>query len=216
MSDLKYIAFLAVLWLIFKFGPAHLVNRITMLFLGKKGLEDVGKKALDAQPDRITLAPGKTPAKAEAQNAVSSLERRGFERAGSFEVREMKGVMLHMLVKPVESAVAVVYEHVQAGVWSDLSTRYADGSSYTITSSRIGGGLDDRPGHTMVRSPGQPPAMLAVRLMKERPAGQMKQISAAEFARVFEEAYAESTAWRKGKGLSADEVRRAGGERISA
>ncbi|MGH7462066.1 MAG: hypothetical protein ACREMA_13730, partial [Longimicrobiales bacterium] len=192
------------------------VNRITMLLLGTKGLLDVGRKALDQQPDRITLVPGKAPIKPEARSALSALERRGFERAGSFEVREMKGVLLHLLVKTMESAVAVVYEHTKAGVWADLSTRYADGSSYTITSSRIGGGLDDRPGHKMVRSPGQPPAMLAVRLMKDRPSGQMQQISAAEFARVFEQAYAESTAWRKGKGLTAEEVRRAGSERISA
>ena len=216
VEDLKYIAFLAVIWLFFKFGPVTLINRVVMFFLGKKGLEDVGRKALAAQPDRITLVNGPGPSKPEAVSAVSILERRGFERAGSFLVPEMKGVNLHLLTKPEESVVAVVYEHPQAGVWADVATRYMDGGSFTVTSAKAGAGLDQQPGHITVRAPGQPPAMLAVRLMKDRPAGHMRQITAAELPRVFEQAYADSMAWRKNKGLSAEEVRRSGSERISA
>jgi hypothetical protein len=147
--------------------------------------------------------------------AVSSLERRGFEHAGSFDVREMKGVKLHLLVKPAESAVAVVYEHPKAGVWADLSSRYADGTSFTITSARAGHGLEKQPGHVSIAAPGQPAAMLALRLVRERPAGAMRQIAATEFAGVFKQAYA--SRWRGGrKGLSAEEVRRSGLERVSA
>ena len=215
MSDLKYIAFLAVIWLILKFGPFQLVRRITMAFLGKSGLEDVGRKALAEQPNSITLHRVNGPVKAEALTSVSSLERRGFERAGSYDVREMKGVTLHLLVKPVESAVAVVYEHVKVGVWADVSTRYADGTSFTITSAPAGQGLDKQPGHVSVSAPRQPAPMLAVRLLRERPAGAMRQITALEFPGVFCQAYADSMAWRKNKGLSADEVRRSGLEKIA-
>jgi hypothetical protein len=216
LSDLKYIAFLAILYLFFKFGPTQIINRVIMFFLGKSGLEEVGRKALAQQPDRITLMPGPGPNKPEAVNAVSSLERRGFERAGSFVIPEMKGINLHLLVKPAESVVAVVYEHAQAGVWADVSTRYVDGTSFTITSSRMGNALEQRPGHPMVKAPNQPPAMLAMRLMTERPAGTFKSVSGAEFARVFEQAYEESTAWRKNKGLTAEEVKGSGVERMSA
>ncbi|HSL71232.1 MAG TPA: hypothetical protein VK864_13380 [Longimicrobiales bacterium] len=216
MSDLKYIAFLAVLYLLFKFGPTQVINRILMAFLGKSGLEEVGRKALAAQPDRITLQPGPGPAKPEASNAVTALERRGFERAGSYVVREMKGVNVHLLVKPAEGAVAVVYEHVKAGVWADLASRYVDGTSFTITSAPAGNGLDQMPGHVSVAAPRQSPVVLAARLVTERPAGALRQIRAAEFARVFEQAYEESMAWRKGKGVSAAEVKRAGVERVSA
>ena len=216
MSDLKYIAFLAVLWLIFKFGPFQLVRRLTMLLLGKSGLEDVGRQALNQQPDRITLQRVAGPVKPEASSSVSLLERRGFERAGSFDVNEMKGVKLHLLVKPAESTVAVVYEHVKAGVWADVSTRYEDGTSFTVTSAPAGHGLDKQPGHVSVAAPRQPAPMLAVRLLRERPAGAMRQISALEFPGVFCQAYADSMAWRKNKGLSAEEVRRSGLERISA
>ena len=216
IDDLKYIAVLAVIWLILKLGPAQLINRVIMLFLGKSGLEDVGRKVLGEQPDRITLQSIAGPVKPEASTAVSSLERRGFERAGSFDVREMQGVKLHLLVKPTECAVAVVYEHPKAGVWADLSTRYKDGTSFTMTSARAGHGLDKQPGQVSVAAPGQPAAMLELRLMGDRPPGDKRQITAAEFPGVFQQAYADSMAWRKGKGVSAGEVRRSGLERISA
>lgn len=128
----------------------------------------------------------------------------------------MKGVNLHLLVKAEDCMVAVVYEHAQAGVWADVASRYEDGSSFTVTSARAGAGPDEMPGHRSVRAPGQPPAALALRLMKERPAGQLQRIPAAEAARAFEQAYEESMAWRKGRGLSAAEVKRSGTERISA
>ncbi len=216
MSDLKYIAFLAILWLFFKVGPSMMVRRVVMMLLGKSGLEDVGRKALAEQPDTITLHRVQGPVKAEALTSVSSLERRGYERAGSYDVREMKGIKLHLLVKPAESAVAVVYEHPKAGVWADLSTRYTDGTSFTITSARAGHGLDKQPGHVSVPAANQPAAMLALRLLKERPAGAMRQISAGEFPGVFQQAYADSMAWRKNKGITAEEVKRTGVERISA
>ncbi|MGH7471206.1 MAG: hypothetical protein ACRENP_24925 [Longimicrobiales bacterium] len=216
MGDLKYIAFLAALYLFFKFGPARLINRVIMFFLGKSGLEDVGRKALAQQPDRISLVPGPSPIRPEAMNAVSSLERRGFERAGSFVIPEMKGVNLHLMVKTADRVVAVVYEHVQAGVWADVSCRYEDGTSFTISSARAGNALEQRPGHPMVKAPGQPPAMLAMRVTTERPAGALKAVAASDFARLFEQVYEESTAWRKNKGLSAEEVKGSGLERISA
>jgi len=216
MSDLKYIAFLAVLWLFFKFGPAQLIRRVTMALLGKKGLEEVGRKALAQQPDRITLGAAQPPTKPQVLVAVSSLERRGFQRAGSFQVREMKGLMLHLLLKTEDSALAVVYDHPKAGVWADLFSRYADGTSFTVTNAPAGNALDQRPGHPSVKAPGQPPAMLAMRLTRERPAGELRAVTAAEFPRVFEQAYEESMAWRKGKGLSAAEVRGSGLERVSA
>ena len=216
MSDLKYIAFLAVIWLILKFGPIQLVNRFIMALLGKSGLENVGRKALASQPDRITLTRVQSPTKFEVVTAISSLERRGFERAGSFEVAEMKGLSLDLLVNVQECMVGVIYDHSKAGVWGDVATRYEDGSSFTVTSTRVGAGLDERPGHATMRAAGQPPAALAMWCLKQRPAGEMKRITVAEVVRVFEQAYAESMAWRKGRGLSAGEVKRAGLEKISA
>jgi hypothetical protein len=156
MSDLKYIAFLAVVYLFLKFGPAQIINRVIMLLLGKGGLEAVGRKALAEQPDRISLTGGPGPKRIEAVNAISMLERRGFEKAGSFEVREMKGINLHLLVKPSDNAVAVVYEHPKAGVWADLSSRYEDGTSFTVSSARAGNALEQRPGHAMVSLPASP------------------------------------------------------------
>jgi hypothetical protein len=215
-ADLGYIAFLAFIWLFLKFGPTQLINRLIMAVLGKKGLENVGATALAAQPDRITLMRGPSPHKPEAATSVTSLERRGFERAGSFEVPEMKGLHLHLLVNTQESMIGVVYEHPKAGVWSDVASRYEDGTSFTVTSTQLGGGLEERPGHATMRAVGQPPAALAMWCLKQRPAGQLKRVTTADVVQVFEQAYAESMTWRKGKGLSAAEVKRAGLEKISA
>lgn len=216
MSDLKYIAVLVVIYLFLKYGPTQVINRIIMLFLGKKGLAAVGSKALAAQPDRITLVPRSGPGRPDAKTTVASLEQRGFESAGSYDVPEMKGVIVNLLAKPADSALAVVYEHAKAGIWVDVASRYADGTSFTMTNTHVGGGLDDRPGHPTVRAPKQPPVILAHRLVRERPDGQLLQITAADFPRVFTQAYEESMAWRKGVGLRPDEVKRAGQERMSA
>jgi hypothetical protein len=216
MGDWIYIGVLGIVYVVLKFGPQDLVMRVIMTVIGKSGLEKVGKSALNAQPDRLTLDPKLgPPAKEEAAGAVKALERRGFTGAGSFSVREMAGLVVHFMAKPADSAVAVVYEHPKIGVWCDMYSRYTDGNSFTVTSAKQGGSLEERPGHRTLRSPGQPPAMLHVRLLNERPAGNLEQIPAAGVAQRFTQAYAESMAWRKAKGISAAEVRGAALEKAS-
>ena len=119
---------------------------ITLLLLGDKGRARVGQQALARQPDRITLTARPDPPGAEAQRILGGLTREGFSPAGSFAVAEMGGLPIHFMVKPAESAVAAVYEHPKAGVWCDLFTRYQDGTSFTFATSRMGGGLEQRPG----------------------------------------------------------------------
>jgi hypothetical protein len=208
MSEWLYIGFLAVAYFVIKRLPAEILNRVVMWVIGKTGLEAVGKKALSSQPDRITLdgrpAGSSRP---EASNAIESLQKRGFGPAGTYSVREMQGVIVHFLVKPTDAAVAVVYEHPKAGVWCDLQTAYQDGTSFTLTNAKMGGGLDERAGHASVRAPGLPPVILHLRLVRERPQGEMRQISAGEIVKHFTDAYADSMAWRKNRGISAREVK---------
>jgi hypothetical protein len=208
MSEWLYIGFLVVAYVVIKRLPGEVMNRIVMWVIGKAGLEAIGKKALSAQPDHLTLDTRPAgSARPEAANAIESLTKRGFATAGTYAVREMAGVVVHFLVKPADSAVAVVYEHPKAGVWCDLQSAYQDGSSFTLTNAKMGGGLEERPGHTSVRAPGLPPVILHLRLVRERPAGELRQISAGEIAKHFTDAYAESMAWRKHRGLSAREVK---------
>ena len=76
-----------------------------------------------------------------------------------------------------------------------------------------GGGLEQRPEHQTIRTPGLTPAALHIRLLRDRPARPLRTIRADEIPAVFARADADETSWRKGRGLSSDEVRRAALER---
>ena len=52
------------------------------------------------------------------------------------------------------------------------------------------------------------PADLYQQFIAERPAGAMVTITAEQLPRFYEESYAESMAWRKNKGITAEEVAR--------
>ncbi len=212
--DLLWIAFLGLVWFVLKYRPDWF-NHLLMTVLGKAGLEAVGRKAMSGQPDFISLQAGASPARPEAKSAIESLERRGFVRAGDFAIPEMQGLPVHFLVKEEESAIAVVYEHPEVGVWCDLVSRYADGSSITVTNAPVGGGLDPRPDHDSMRAPGLTPGALHIRLIRERPQRPLRTVTAAALPSVFTDAYREEIAWRKGRGLSATEVRNAALERTA-
>ena len=207
--DLLWIGFLVVVYAILKYKP-DLVNKILVAVAGKT----IGKMAMAQQPDTLTLEPlsGTTP-KPEARSAVDSFQRRGFQSAGSFSITEMKNMPLHFLSKSDENAIAVVYEHPQAGVWCDIVCRYQDGRSFTISNARMGGGLERQPGHDMVRAPGLTPAALHLRFQRERASGAMVNVPPAEIPQFFTRAYEEETTWRKAKGLSRAEVKAAAFEK---
>ncbi|MGH7502508.1 MAG: hypothetical protein ACREL7_12215 [Longimicrobiales bacterium] len=172
------------------------------------GGKAIGKAALASQPDVITpMESTDGPREAEAKAAVESLTRRGFAFVGSYVIPEMSGLPVHFLTRVEECVVAVVYEHPKAGVWCDLATRYLDGTSFTITNARMGGGLDARPGHETLRVPGLTTAALHIRLLRDRPKTTPVGIAPADVARVFADAYASEMAWRKGKGIKKQEVR---------
>ncbi len=124
----------------------------------------------------------------------------GFEDAGQYEFREMKGVQLHAWVNPEQAAVAVVYEHPTAGAWMDFVTQYEDGTRITFTNTGQGGGLDHQPGHTIERRPGLDPQALYREFLEARPRRPAIPVGAGEFVAVFEEAYAAEMDWRNARG----------------
>jgi hypothetical protein len=195
------VAFLAVL----KFAPG-LVRRVTLLLLGEKGRAAVALKAIAAQPDYITLVPREGRPGAKAAGILEAMAGLGFAPAGSFSVMEMGGLPIHFMVKSAESAVLAVYEHPRVGVWLDLFTQYQDGTTFTFITTNMGGGLEERPGHPCVRASGLDPAAAYARFVRERPARPARPFAPAEVPAVFADAYAESIAWRKQRGISGREV----------
>ncbi len=190
----------------------RVARKVTLLLLGRSGREAVGRRALAKQPDHITLLPSSRTPSEPARRILDTLGKAGFKPAGAFTIREMGLLPVELMVDPAASASAAVYEHPAAGVWLDISTRYADGSSLTYSTARLGGGLDPRPDHKVERLPGLEAGALLTRFLSARPAGEMKPVTAEGVAEAFVASYAESVAWRKGHGISADEVERVGME----
>jgi len=209
--ELLWIGFLVAAYLIIKYRPDWF--NAAIIAVGGKW---IGKAAMAQQPDFITLeSRAVAPTRPEARAAVESFTRRGFQLLGSYTIPEMKNLPVHFLTKQDESAIAVVYEHSQAGVWCDLVCRYQDGRSFTITNAKMGGSLEPRPGHTTLRVPGLTPAALHMRFGRERPAAPPAAFRPDDVAQIFAQAYADETAWRKSKGLSRDEVAAAAREKVA-
>jgi hypothetical protein len=87
----------------------------------------------------------------------------------------------------------------------DVITRYKEGMSATFTTARDRG-LEHRPQDIVVHAPGTPPEALYKRLMAERPKGNLEPITAEGAVRLFEQASNQQLAWRKNRGISAEEV----------
>jgi hypothetical protein len=134
--------------------------------------KQVGATALARQPDTIHLEPASAETWRDAENArrvATALEALGFETAGSFRVPELPGITLELLAHPGESMYAAVYEHPQAGTWFEYFVRCQDGTSATFT-TLAPTGLDDRPGHAIVRSVGADPRSLFEKAQERKPA----------------------------------------------
>ncbi|HSJ99029.1 MAG TPA: hypothetical protein VLC53_18280 [Myxococcota bacterium] len=178
--------------------------------LRKYRLEIAGAIGLAATPDQITLQPtGVDPwnDRAAAGRLVLAVEREGFRSAGVFAIDEMPGLLVQLFAHPEEKLIGAVYEHPQAGHWIDVVERRTDGTS-TTWSSAPESGLDPRSGHLQVREPGAAPEALVARARRERGPAPAEAVHPAEVEALFERAYAEETAWRKGKCVSREEMQR--------
>lgn len=185
-----------------------LLRPVLRLLIALFGGRSAGKAALAKVPDIVHLTPAAPDAwqdEAGAARLASRLVARGFEDGGTFAVREMSRVTVRLLEQPVECVLGMIYEHPQAGQWVELTTRYADGTSYSVTSNRSPG-VSQRPGHVMVHAPGADPEMLHKRFISGRPQGMAMPLELGSLAAVFEQGHAEHMAWRKAHGITRTEV----------
>ena len=185
-----------------------LLRNVLPLWIARIFGRAIGSHALAQQPDEIHLEKCSTDAWKQAgavRPLVSPLLQRGFQDAGTYQVKELAGLTLQLLTKHDESMMGVVYEHPQAGHWVEVACRYQDGSSITFSTSRPTG-LAARPGHPVINAPELGPAALYDRARAERPNRPLEAVTAFTIVAMFERAYAESIADRKKTGISAREV----------
>jgi hypothetical protein len=67
-------------------------------------------------------------------------------------------------------------------------------------------GLRPRPGHPTINVPGLDPIPVLDKAIAQRPRKPLVTVTADQAARVFEQSYAESMAFRKQQGISTQEV----------
>jgi len=168
--------------------------------------------AVSVFPDRIHLsrcAPSAFGRPDEVKRGKAALRVEGFVDAESFAIDELPGVCVALAVHPREAMTAVIYDHVRAGVWVEVVSRYRNGKRWTHTT--LGGkGLDTRPDNTLVALPGVSVAELLARARGDRPPGDLRPVGRLDAAPVFEQGFADWIAWRKLEQLGeADEELRA-------
>ena len=180
----------------------------------------IGRDALAAQPDAITLA----VASADEWRDLETIERtalpleaEGFVAAGDFAVVELPGVRVRLLAHEGRGWYAAIYEHQQAGIWFDLFHSWVDGTGVTWTTSPPTG-LEDRPGHPAHRVSGAHPGELFLRACREATAARLdaEPVSREEASAVFCAAYAEWMAWRRVRGISRQDVLRVASRDLAA
>ena len=167
----------------------------------------LGRNALGPQADRIHLDRTEPHWRDEVwrEQVLREFEALGFVDAGCFTIREMSGLNVLIMVHAEQGFSCFAYEHPQAGRWFEAVCRYEDGTSACYGTS-LPTGLEPRPGHIVERMPGAGPSAVWQRAQRDRPRKPMLARS-VEYARSdFEQAYAESLAWRKQQGLTRREV----------
>jgi hypothetical protein len=169
-----------------------------------RNLEGFASSMTAAQtPARIHLRPMAAPSWEDAEaieSQAAPLPDLGFTKAGDYQVEEIPGLSLEAWVNPDKAVTAVVYEHPVAGVWTDMVTRYEDGSRATFANTAQGGGVDHAPGHTVERFAGIGSKELYHRHLAQRPDRPVVVPTAEGFLERFETAYADEMDWRNSRG----------------
>lgn len=150
-------------------------------------------------PDFISLVRVRDP-KWRNRRAVTLADRdlcaTGFAEAGTYVVHQMPELTLGLYALPGESAYAVIYDHPRSGCWTELVTRYRDGSIASFTTLEPMD-VELPEGSLHVAAPDLPVRELWARMRSERPDKPMLDCSRAEAAQDFERGYAESVARHK-------------------
>lgn len=193
-----------IVWRVLKRVGALLFVRAAV----RAGLSDIGRKALEKQPDTIHLERVTNPEwkDAAAMEALARpLRTKGFGDCGVYSVDKMPRVKVWILFQEQTWVAAHLYEHPKAGIWPELVTRYRNGSSCSIT-TRPATGIQMPGWITIIRSPEAPTDQLYDRLLRERNADGIEHVTSGDAARAFEAAYARQMIAMKNKGISPEEV----------
>ena len=128
MSTLIVIGVLFLSWIFIKGVLPKLIKRHAC----RLALTKVGEKAIAQVPAQIQLTPVEAPQwknEPAMQGQADPLLQAGFSDLGTHSVDKMPGVLLRILFHSQTCVAAQIYEHPRSVGWTELATRYTDGSS---------------------------------------------------------------------------------------
>lgn len=202
-----------LLSLVLAWAVIYLVKiAVTQSLLRKAGsaaLSEVGKRALARVPGQAALLktdfPKWTNAAAVEQQAAS-LRKEGFKDLGAFTVSTAPGVLIRMMAHPETNVAAHIYDHSKSGSWTEFVTRYADGSSHSL-STLPPTGMDHPEWWRKIQADQSTPNdQLYRQFLTQREWHGIKPVAPGDAIREFEENYAKLAAWRQEHGITPKEV----------
>jgi hypothetical protein len=164
-------------------------------------------------PQRLTFRPlepfiWRKPTR--GQQRVDLFRALGFEELGGFAVDEIPAVRCFAVQHPVTRLIGVVNEHEQLGTWADVML-FQPGQRQPILASGILKHLHFfwLPGSPKIHKHKATEQELATAVSQSAgPGAPALKVNRAEFARLYEEAFADATDSRLLESLSDSEVRR--------
>jgi hypothetical protein len=148
-----------------------------------------------------------------ATDACLLFRAAGFDEVGTFCSYDIDGLSLAAWVHVEHRLSGVVYEHPQAGIFSDVVAFFEDRGSVTVSNAPDSARMDEPPEHPKIIESSLEVGELIERAQAESAGRELRAISADTFKGDFERAYAEGMDWRNARGgPTEEEIRRIAAE----
>ena len=185
------------------------LRRLLVRHVGKKALAAVGERAMMKLPDTVRLSRVEFPAWTNGgfvKEQAEPLLRCGFADAGIYSLDRMPGVFLQILCEPAAGVVAYVYDHPHAGSWTEMVTRYIDGSTNSVTTMAPTGMRNPDWFRKIHADKALPTNRIYERFLALRRQRGMVAVATADVVSDFEATYRKLASWRQETGISPQEV----------
>jgi hypothetical protein len=201
---LALVAALAALFLLKRVLTYLLLRRA-----GRQALAEVGKRAVTKLPEYISLSPVSAPEWTNQElvrQQAEPLLRCGFQNAGIYSVDKMPGVLIRMMCQPQAGVAAHIYDHPRSGSWTEMVTRYNDGSTHAVSTLAPNGMKQPEWFRKIQADKAVPTDKIYERFLSMRQQQGIKYVTTGDVVREFEEVYHKLALWRQEAGISPQEV----------
>ena len=137
---------------------------------------------------------------------ATEFEQLGFQHIGDFH--SDAGFYLRAFFHADRKTYAVIYEHFAAGVWTDFVRQYKDRKTWTYSTCKEHG-IDTMPGNVTKFLPEMTSTEVAQLLWSESPDDDLVSVPPNDFAKFFQQRYADEMNWNMKRGGPTErEIRR--------